>query len=99
MSSRILSAFAILPVLLSLAAAAQDAPPVPDNAVAQGTVVLIQLTDRLDTHNVRAGDHFHARLAEPLTATNGIAIPAGHKIKGHISAVQPGLHTRILLSF
>lgn len=79
--------------------AAQDAPPAPANAVAQGTVFLIQLTDRLDTRTVKTGDHFHARLAESLAAANGMTIEVGKKIKGHISAVEPGLHTRLLLSF
>jgi hypothetical protein len=77
----------------------QDAPPVPPNAVVQGTIGLIQLTDRLDTHTVKAGDHFRARLAEPLTASNGMTVEVGRKIKGHVSAVEPGLHTRLLLSF
>jgi hypothetical protein len=77
----------------------QDAPSVPANAVVQGTIGLIQLTDRLDTHTVKAGDHFHARLAEPLTASNGMTVEVGRKIKGHVSAVEPGLHTRLLLSF
>jgi len=77
----------------------QDAPPVPPNAVGQGTIGLIQLTDRLDTHTVKAGDHFRARLAEPLTASNGMTVEVGRKIKGHVSAVEPGLHTRLLLSF
>src|SRR3954453_15272413 len=86
-------------VVFCVALSAQDAPPVPDNAVVQGTVVLIQLTDRLDTRSVKAGDHFHARLAEPLTASNGLTVDAGRKIKGHVSAVQPGMHTRLLLSF
>jgi len=99
MSSRTLSALSILSMLWSLFVAAQDASPIPDNAVTQGTVVLIQLTDRLDTHTIRTGNHFHARLAEPLTAPNGMTLEAGRKIKGHISAVQSGLHTRLLLSF
>ncbi|HKV82255.1 MAG TPA: hypothetical protein VJP02_29175 [Candidatus Sulfotelmatobacter sp.] len=77
----------------------QDAPSVPSNAVVQGTIGLIQLTDRLDTHTVKAGDHFHARLAEPLMASNGMTVEVGRKIKGHVSAVEPGLHTRLLLSF
>lgn len=85
--------------LFCLTMAAQDTPPAPGNAVVQGTVVLIQLTDRLDTRSVKAGDHFHARLAEPLTAANGLTVEAGRKIKGHVSAVEPGLHTRLLLSF
>ncbi len=71
----------------------------PVNAVPQGTVFLIQLSDRLDTRTAKAGDHFQARLAEALTAGNGQTIDAGKKIKGHISAVQPGLRRRLLLSF
>ena len=43
----------------------QDAPPVPANVVPQGTIFLIQLSDQLDTRREKAGDHFHARLAEP----------------------------------
>ena len=78
---------------------AQDQPSSPPNVVPQGTVVMIQLTDRLDTHNVRAGDRFHARLAEPVSTADGHTIAVGQKIKGHISAVEPGLHTRLLLSF
>ena len=77
----------------------QDAPPVPANVVPRGTVFLIQLLDRIDTKTVKAGDHFHARLAEPMVAANGQTIESGRKIKGHISAVQPGFRTRIILSF
>jgi hypothetical protein len=78
---------------------AQDQTAPSPNAVPQGTIFLIQLTDRLDTSNVKAGDHFHARLAEDLTTPAGAVIPIGKKIKGHVSAVEPGLHTRLLLSF
>lgn len=78
---------------------AQDQPSAPPNMVPQGTIVLIQLTDRLDTHSVKAGDHFHARLAEPVSTADGHTLDEGRKIKGHISAVEPGLRTRLLLSF
>ena len=78
---------------------AQDAPSAPANVVPQGTVFLIQLTDRLDTRTVKAGDHFHARLAEALVAANGQTIESGRKIKGHVSAVEPGFRTRVILSF
>jgi hypothetical protein len=102
MSNRMLRVTGLVSVLLIAFCTkmfGQDAPPVPANTVVQGTIGLIQLTDRLDTHTVKAGDHFHARLAEPLTASNGVTIETGRKIKGHISAVEPGLHTRLLLSF
>src|ERR1700738_4712426 len=82
-----------------LAGQDQVAAPQALNAVPQGTIFLIQLTDRLDTHTIKAGDHFRARLAEPLVASNGSTLDLGKKIKGHVSAVQPGLHTRLLLSF
>ena len=90
---------ASLIALVSVSLVAQDAPPVPTNVVPLGTVFLIQLSDRLDTRTIKSGDHFRARLAEPLVAANGLTIGSGKKIKGHISAVEPGLHTRILLSF
>ena len=102
MSNRILQVTSLISALLIASCAVmfgQDAPQIPANAVAQGTIALIQLTDRLDTHTVKAGDHFHARLAEPLTASDGMAIELGRKIKGHVSAIEPGLHTRLLLSF
>lgn len=91
--------FTPLLALLGLPAVAQDAPAGPPNAVVQGSVFLIQLTDRIDTRSVKAGDHFHARLAEPLSTMNGFTLNEGTKVKGHVSAVQPGMHTRILLSF
>jgi hypothetical protein len=90
--------FALL-AFFSVAMAAQDAPSVPANAIAHGTVALIQLTDRLDTRTVKASDRFEARLAEPLSAANGVTVAAGKKIKGHVSATEPGLQTRVILSF
>ena len=89
----------LLAGVCSISLSAQDAPLVPSNVVPQGTVLLIQLTDRIDTHNVRTGDPFHARLAEPVTTANGMTIEEGRRIKGHISAIEPGLRTRLLLSF
>jgi hypothetical protein len=48
---------------------------------------------------VNAGDHFEARVAEPLAAANGMTIDAGKNVEGHVSAVEPGLRTRVILSF
>jgi len=84
---------------LSVRLAAQDVAPSPSNVVAQGTVILIELSDRLDTRTAKSGDHFEARLAEPLTAANGVTLPVGKKIKGHVSAVEPGMQRKLLLSF
>jgi hypothetical protein len=90
---------ALLVAALCVPVSAQDASAAPANVVPQGTVFLIQLSDRLDTHTVKAGDHFHARLAEPLVAANGQTLAAGRKVIGHVSAVEPGLRTRMILSF
>ena len=90
---------AFLIVLSSMSVFAQDASTAPANVVPQGTIFLIQLSDRIDTRTVKAGDHFQARLAEPLVAANGQAIESGKKIKGHVSAIEPGLRTRVILSF
>lgn len=87
----------------------QEAPPpdansmqsmnAPANAIPQGSLALIQLTDRIDTHSVKQGDHFQATLAEPLTAANGVTLQEGRRIMGHVSAVLPGFRTRLILSF
>jgi len=75
------------------------APMAPPNAVPEGTTFLIRLNDTLDTNRLRPGDHFEARLAEDLIAGNNDMIRRDSKIHGHVSEVQPGLHTRLLLSF
>jgi hypothetical protein len=88
--------FATLPLL------AQDpvvAPQAPPNAIPEGTRFLIRLNDRLDTRKLEPGKHFKAKLAEDLVAGNGTMIPRGKTIKGHVSAVEQGLHARMLLSF
>jgi len=97
--SKMASALIALLALVCLPLFAQDAPPAPSNAIPQGTVVLIQLMDKLDTRSVKAGAHFNARLAEPVQATDGETLNAGRKIHGHVSAVEPGLNRRLLLSF
>ena len=100
-ASRVCSLFviAVVTILLVSSAPAQDASPMPANVIPQGSILLIQLSDRLDTHTAKAGDRFRARLAEAVTTENGQAIDAGKKIKGHVSAVEPGLRRRLLLSF
>jgi len=96
------SLFFTLAAIFTASLLAQDEPSAsqaPPNVIPQGSILFIQVTDRLDTHSAKAGDRFHARLAEPVTAANGMTLDQGRKIKGHISAVEPGLHTRLLLSF
>ena len=70
-----------------------------DNSIPDGTRFLIRLNDKLDTAKVKPGKKFQAKLSEDLTAADGSTIPAGKKIKGHVSSVDRGLHARLLLSF
>ena len=89
-------------LLAGLPLAAQDrgtAPPPTPNAIAEGQTFLIRLNDKLDTSNVKQGHHFTAKLAEDLVAPNGATIRRGHKIWGHVSSVEQGLHARMILSF
>jgi hypothetical protein len=88
---------------ISVASAfAQDpavAVPAPINAIPEGTQFLVRLNDKLDTRDLKPGKHFKAKLAEDLTAANGVIIPRGKTIKGHVSTVEPGFHARLLLTF
>jgi hypothetical protein len=84
---------------LPLLAQEQLSPPPPRRTIPEGTAFLIRLDDRLDTSRLQAGQHFKAKLAEDLVAPDGTMVPRGKKVKGHVSAVENGFHTRLLLSF
>jgi hypothetical protein len=84
--------------LIARSMPAQDVTSVRSNVVPPGTIFLIRLSDQLDSRTVKAGDPFQSRLAEPLVAACGESIASGKQIKGHVSAVQPGLRTRMILS-
>lgn len=58
-------------------------PPVP-----QGTRLLIGLQESLSTKEDKAGRHFVATTLEPITTAEGIVIPSGLQIRGHIDRVQ-----------
>ena len=95
-------AIATLALAPALPGAAQDpaiAPMAPPNAIPEGTQFLIRLNDKLDTRDLKPGKHFKAKLGEDLTAANGQMIPHGKTIKGHVSAVEPGFHARLILTF
>ena len=99
-TNRCAALFAVaLAVSCCMPVMAQDAPSVPPNVVPQGTIFLIQLSDQLDTRTVKAGNRFRARLAEDLVTADGEMIPSGKTIQGHVSAVEPGFRTRMILSF
>jgi hypothetical protein len=69
------------------------------NYIAEGTRFLIKLDSTLDSNKLEAGKKFKAQLAEDLVTPNGLVIPAGKKVRGHVSDVDRGFHGRIMLSF
>jgi hypothetical protein len=77
---------------------ADDGSPGP-NYIAEGTRFIVRLDDTLDTNKLQPGKKFKAKLAEDLVAPNGTVIPAGKRVKGHVSDVERGFHGGMLLSF
>ncbi len=73
--------------------------PSTSNVLPEGTHFIVRMDDKLDTAKVKPGKKFTMKLAEALVAPNGATIPAGKKIHGHVSSVNRGLHSRMLLSF
>lgn len=65
--------------------------PTEAYAVVPGTRVLVRLQDDLNTGEIKEGRHFTALTLEPLIAGNGIYLPSGAMIYGHVSRVQPAL--------
>lgn len=99
---RFLLSAVLIGAFCATSALAQDpavAMPAPVNSIPEGTQFLVRLNDKLDTRDLKPGKHFKAKLAEDLLAANGTIIPRGKTIKGHVSAVEPGFHARLILTF
>lgn len=73
--------------------------PNAPNVIPADTQFEIQLKDTLDTAKDSPGKKFKAKLAQDLTAPDGTRIPMGSEVKGHVSDVEGGFHSRLLLSF
>jgi hypothetical protein len=72
------------------------------DAVPNGTHFLVRLDDELNTGKHKVNKKFGARTLEPLQTSNGYILPAGVKIRGHISRIEPGTVTgraRLWLTF
>jgi hypothetical protein len=70
--------------------------------VPNGTHFLVRLSDELNSGKDHANRKFQARTLEPLAASNGMVIPPGAKLRGHISRIEPGGvtgHARLWLTF
>src|SRR2546427_13232089 len=72
---------------------AQEQPPAPAQRAASvptGTPFRVRLEDELNTAKVQKNKRFKVHTLEPLEAANGITIPTGAEIRGHVSGVEPG---------
>ncbi len=68
----------------------RPAPAQPAAAVPTGTRFLVRLEDELNTAKIQKNKRFKVHTLEPLEAGNGITIPTGAEIRGHVSGVEPG---------
>lgn len=63
--------------------------PLETYGVAPGTKFLVRLEDELGTKGTPENAKFKVRTLEPLEAGNGIYLPSGAEIEGHVSHVEP----------
>jgi hypothetical protein len=62
--------------------------PLEAYAVVPGTKFLVRLDEELDTKETREKKRFKVTTLEPLEAGNGIYLPPGAEIHGHVSRVE-----------
>jgi len=62
--------------------------PVEVFAVVPGTRFLVKLEQDMNSKALRQNQEFRVRTAEPLEAGQGIYLPTGAEIRGHISRVE-----------
>jgi len=100
----VLAAFLAWPALNSgtgTTASAQT-PATMNSTVPSGTRFLVRLNDDLSTHKNKVNKKFKVKTAEPLETSNGVVLPPGAEIRGHISRIEPAALTgraRLWLTF
>jgi type IV secretion system protein VirB10 len=63
----------------------------PPIVVAKGTIIPVELLNRLSTKNLVGGENIYTRTIFPVTVNNEIVIPVGTNIQGKIQEVErPG---------
>lgn len=60
----------------------------PPMVVAKGTVIPVELLNKLSTKNIKEGDNVYARTIFPITINNEIAIPVGTNVQGKIKQAE-----------
>lgn len=63
----------------------------PPEIVPAGTIIPVELVNRISTRNIKEGDNVYARTVFPVTAGNAIVIPVGSSVRGKVQAAErPG---------
>jgi hypothetical protein len=71
-----------------------EAGPKPPVVVPKGTVIPVELLNRLSTNNLKEGDNIYARTIFPITVDNKIVIPVGTNVQGKIKEVEKPGHLK-----
>ena len=72
------------------------------DSVQNGTHFLVRLDQEMNTGKDKVNKKFEVKTLEPLESSNGYVLPAGVRILGHISRIDPGGltgHARVWLTF
>jgi hypothetical protein len=77
-----------LPVLVRAQESAPPAKALPAE-VPTGTRFLVELHDNLSTKSDKPGQPFRAKTLEPLETSDGMVLPPGAEVRGHISRIEP----------
>jgi len=64
--------------------------PATGDLVQNGTHFLVRLDQEMNTGKDKVNKKFEVRTIEPLETSSGYVLPAGVKIVGHISRIEPG---------
>lgn len=93
-------------MVLAVSAQNRNAPEGPgnnqDGFVPTGTRLLVRLDDTINTKEARSGSPFQVHTLEPAFAADGMALPAGSEIRGHVDRVDQAHQTgraRLWLTF
>ncbi len=66
----------------------QPAPAPANLVIPKGIALHVRLDEAVNTRRNRAGDQFHASLAEPLVLNGKMLLPRGTPITGHVTESQ-----------
>jgi len=72
------------------------------DSVQNGTHFLVRLDQEMNTGKDKVNKKFEVKTLEPLETSSGYVLPAGARIVGHISRIEPGGltgHARVWLTF